>query len=432
MKSNNTIIRLLFAFVICLISIGVQATAYYKNYNVKLGATPTGCGKVYISYTVDNNGTMETDHDAESVDANITVSSSSGYHCKLYAEPNSGWELAGFVTELKESYEDADFLLNEDGSDLLLSGGSVLLGNDEEHDNDGTGDNGYSDAQEKGWTNAPVKQYYAVFKKQDTSVNNVTVNYYHPFLSGEQDASFGTFTNESINDGSQVRLTAIPSYGMRFVAWHNADGSVVSSDLMIEVNNVKSKYSAEFDLLPLTLPAELCTYSATTQVRLDNWNNEELKGYKVTAVGNTLSLKQVQHIGADEGVILQGVANQTYEMTYQGMFLNEDNSDNLLKSTANGPVEANGKIYVLADGNNGIGFYRLKDGESVSRGKAYLELDDDARGFIGFDDDEIVTSIVSVSKNAQTESIIYNLAGQLVNDAYKGIVIKNGRKVIRR
>lgn len=106
MKSNNTIIRLLFAFVICLISIGVQATAYYKNFNVKLGVTPTGCGKVYISYSVNNNGTIETDHDAESVDANITVSSSTGYHCKLYAEPNSGWELAGFVSELKESYED--------------------------------------------------------------------------------------------------------------------------------------------------------------------------------------------------------------------------------------------------------------------------------------------------------------------------------------
>lgn len=431
MKTNN-IIRLLVAFAICLFSLGVQADAYYKNFTVKVGATPTGCGKVYISYTVDNNDTQETVHDAESVDANITVSSNDGYHCKLYAEPNLGWELEGFVTELKESYDETDFLLTEDSSKRLLSGGSVLLGGDERYDHDGDGDGGYNTAQGKGWDYAPVKQYYAVFKELDTSVNNVTVDYYLPLFSSVQDASFGTFTNEMINDGLQVRLTAIPSYGMRFVAWHNIDGSVASSDLVFEVNNVKSQYNAEFDLLPLTLPTELSTYSATTQVRLDHWNNEELKGYKVTSVGNVLTLKQVRHVGADEGVILQGEANQTYEMTYQGLFLDEDNSDNLLKSTANGTVEANGKIYVLVDGNDGIGFYRLKDGESVPRGKAYLELGDDARSFIGFEDDEIVTSIVSVRKNAQTEPGVYNMAGQLVNDAYKGIVIQNGRKVIRR
>lgn len=111
----------------------------------------------------------------------------------------------------------------------------------------------------------------------------------------------------------------------------------------------------------------------------------------------------------------------------------EDNSDNILKGALDGPVAANGKIYVLANKEpKGLGFYKLKNNEVVPQGKAYLELDDanSARDFIGFDD-ETTTSISSVTKTEQSAPA-YNMAGQRVSGSFSGLVIQNGRKYIRK
>ena len=119
-------------------------------------------------------------------------------------------------------------------------------------------------------------------------------------------------------------------------------------------------------------------------------------------------------------------------MSYQGLFFDEHNDDNLLKGAASGPVDANGKIYVLANGKHGVGFYKLANNEQVPKGKAYLELDDasSARDFIGFDD-ETTTSISSVTEVEQTTPV-YNMAGQRVSGSFSGLVIQNGRKYIRK
>jgi len=42
------------------------------------------------------------------------------------------------------------------------------------------------------------------------------------------------------------------------------------------------------------------------------------------------------------------------------------------------------------------------------------------------------TGIDSVKADKTAKKGIYNLAGQKVNNAYKGIVIENGRKVLRK
>jgi hypothetical protein len=42
------------------------------------------------------------------------------------------------------------------------------------------------------------------------------------------------------------------------------------------------------------------------------------------------------------------------------------------------------------------------------------------------------TGVTKVQVNAVDNNAIYNLAGQKVNDTYKGIVIKNGKKIVIR
>ena len=293
-------------------------------------------------------------------------------------------------------------------------------------------DDGWAQAQEKNnWSATPDFEYVALFKELDQSVNNVKVEYYQALFSAVQDQTYGTWTSELIEDGAKVKLTAVPAEGMRFVCWRDVTGNKLSTELEMIVDNVNSTYKVDFDLLPITMPATLCTFSSDKQARFDNWNEEGLKAYKVTEVGDVLTLVQVRHAGPGKGVIVEGEVGQTYEMSYQGLFLDEDNSDNLLIGTADGPVEANGNIFVLADGEQGVGFYRLASGESVPQGKAYLELDtNETRTFIGFSED-VSTEIAGLTIGSQSASV-YNLAGQRVNDGFKGLVIQNGRKLIRK
>ena len=90
--------------------------------------------------------------------------------------------------------------------------------------------------------------------------------------------------------------------------------------------------------------------------------------------------------------------------------------------------------YALSLGQHGVGFY-LWDGKAIGANKAYLTLDE-ALGVkalqFRFDDEPAPTGIKAPSSSPKGESpASYDLKGMRVNDSYKGIVIKNGKKVIR-
>ena len=100
---------------------------------------------------------------------------------------------------------------------------------------------------------------------------------------------------------------------------------------------------------------------------------------------------------------------------------------NVLKGAAE-DIQAAGK-YVLAkpEGAEKVGFYKAEAG-TIKAGKAYLELESDVKAFFFAGDD--ATGIANVEK-AVENGAIYNLAGQRVNKAQKGIYIINGKKVLK-
>ena len=90
--------------------------------------------------------------------------------------------------------------------------------------------------------------------------------------------------------------------------------------------------------------------------------------------------------------------------------------------------------YALSLGQHGVGFY-LWDGKTIGANKAYLTLDE-ALGVkalqFRFNDEPGPTGMKAPSSSPKGESpATYDLKGMRVNDSYKGIVIKNGKKVIR-
>jgi hypothetical protein len=432
MKRVITFVRLLAVFLLFMAAGHVCATPY-KNIHVTLEVAQTGAGTVYLEdcnnntehpeyHTVAPSGGENSSEEIADLQATFgeeKVNDVAHYYCILHAIPNSGYDVVGFALKNASGiYTDEDLIGT--GNYLKVD---VNVSDDRSNDTD------YNTVHATGWPDTPDFEFVVIFKPLDTSTNNVAVGYYQPLFSGAQDDTFGTWNAELVEGGTKVKLTAIPADGMRFVCWRNAQGNEVCTDLNMTVDNVTSTFWADFDLSPCTLPAELSTYSHRKQSRFDNIDG--LVAYKVTAVNNTLTLEEVRHADPGEGVILKGNAGSTYNMSYQGLFLNEDNSDNLLKGTAIGTVAANGNIYVLANGNHGIGFYRLAAGSEVPQGKAYLELPDGAaRAFVGLGDD-VSTSIAAVSL-MPLSAPVFNMAGQRVNGAYKGFVIQNGRKMIRK
>ena len=107
-------------------------------------------------------------------------------------------------------------------------------------------------------------------------------------------------------------------------------------------------------------------------------------------------------------------------------------SDNDLK-VSTGTDVAN--MYVLAK-NPTIGFYPWT-GSNLSAGKVYLQgkASYGAREFIGLGESGETTGVAEL-KDSSIEELksapMYNLAGQKVSESYKGIVIVNGKKYVRK
>jgi len=91
--------------------------------------------------------------------------------------------------------------------------------------------------------------------------------------------------------------------------------------------------------------------------------------------------------------------------------------------------------YVLKKGNDGVvGFYQVNNNEyKVRANTAYLATSYDAASsgaklFIGLDGE---TAVEAVAAEVLPTGTAYNLQGQRVGNDYKGVVIVNGKKVIR-
>ena len=145
------------------------------------------------------------------------------------------------------------------------------------------------------------------------------------------------------------------------------------------------------------------------------------------------------------GFILQGTANST--IVYQANVTGTEESvtGNLLIGTATEREfsSAGDKYYVLANGDEGIGFYKqgTRNGASIKLAahRAGLRLPEaiaPAKGFtIDFESarkEAETTGIRDVRPTVQSrENVVYDLQGRRVTNPGRGIYIVNGKKVVR-
>ena len=103
-------------------------------------------------------------------------------------------------------------------------------------------------------------------------------------------------------------------------------------------------------------------------------------------------------------------------------------TDNDLEGTVDEPLTVTGnKIFVLADKNEGVGFYRCEEGVVIPQYKAYYtNLSASSDAFV-FEETTGINNVEVAQDNADT----YTLTGVKVNKAnQKGIYVVNGKKVV--
>lgn len=187
------------------------------------------------------------------------------------------------------------------------------------------------------------------------------------------------------------------------------------------------------DILPTATISDAgwASWTATRPVQMP----DDVTGYIVTKATTTgVTLAEVKAVTAGTPILLEGAA-KTYTMaagTEADLSLNGavDLSDNKLL-ISDGTSAVGDDIFVLAKRSGKVGFYRWISPSSLSAGKVYLKIaGGSAREFIGFGDDE-TTGIESLTPAlSEGEGAIYNLNGQQVKAAKKGLYIVNGKKVI--
>lgn len=164
-----------------------------------------------------------------------------------------------------------------------------------------------------------------------------------------------------------------------------------------------------------------------------------------SATDDVLKLNETKLIHQSEPVILRASQSNITLMPS----CNEDaaSTENVLLGTDEGIAEAGSNVYALSLGEKGVGFY-LWSGKAIGKNKAYLTLDDNddneggnAKAFTFQLDNGETTAIKEASPKSSPASTelsigsgkdLYNLNGVRVNDSYKGIVIKNGKKVLKK
>lgn len=152
-----------------------------------------------------------------------------------------------------------------------------------------------------------------------------------------------------------------------------------------------------------------------------------LAAYKATLDGSNVSFTSVSQVPANTGLLLQGNGGQYTIPVIESSPVEVESA--LVGVTEETVVDGAG-IFVLLLGDQGVGFYKTTaEIFTVGANTAYIPaLVNPSRSFIPVDE---TTAIKAIEDKQQQDGVVYNLAGQRVAKAQKGLYIIGGKKVIK-
>lgn len=192
------------------------------------------------------------------------------------------------------------------------------------------------------------------------------------------------------------------------------------------LNSIVVTYPVTAASITITPAKEYTTYVTPA---IMNFDGTGLTAYKATAATTAeVTMMPVTAVPAGTPLVLKKGTDASYDVPVAAS-ADAITDNKLVASDGVTPIGGDGVWdYILSDGL----FYRATEGV-LAKGKAYLHLDaapaDAARELVMSFGDE-ATGIDSVTRDALTNGKVYNLQGQEVKNAQKGIFIVNGKKVV--
>lgn len=166
---------------------------------------------------------------------------------------------------------------------------------------------------------------------------------------------------------------------------------------------------------------------------LDFTSLPELKLYTITETkDNKATTREFRFktLRGNNGLLVQATPG-TYQIPISISEVGYAPVGNLLRAVANTDVTADGTQYVLSNVGGVVGFRQVVTGDKIKKNTAYLKVAGGAAKTFVLDGEATGINLPNV-ETPSADGIMYNLSGQRVSKNYKGIVIINGKKVIRK
>ena len=237
----------------------------------------------------------------------------------------------------------------------------------------------------------------------------------------------------SIADGGAATLAAQGTNSRNLMRFNSTRYSCYGSNTT--VNALPYLFAKDNEATPIedvtVTAAGYATY-VSSQNALDFTG---VSAYKVSAVNaSSIHLEEIDEAPAGTPVIIKADAG-TYPLATTANPAAV--TGNLLKvSDGNAKTDDSYQLYGLAKKGDPavVGFYPIANTVTLSKGKVYLSVakTNGVKSFLGFEEDTATGVEVSGSKfQVSSDAPLFNLAGQRVNKATKGVFIQNGRKYIK-
>lgn len=177
--------------------------------------------------------------------------------------------------------------------------------------------------------------------------------------------------------------------------------------------------------------AGFATFAPSFAVDYSN-RGDGLEAYSVSynSSSNELTYTQIDGVvEAGKAVILKGKGNYILEASSETATVKETG----LKAS-DGSIMGAKSIYCLANKNSVVGFYQVASTVKIPANKAYLEINaENSAKYYSIGIGGNTTGIQAIHQNSvKADGIMYSLSGQRVGKDYKGIVICNGKKMIKK
>ncbi len=175
----------------------------------------------------------------------------------------------------------------------------------------------------------------------------------------------------------------------------------------------------------VTVTVTSAGYATYCSEKALDFSDAGLTAYKAILDGSEVSFTEVKQVPAGEGVLLKGDAGTYTVPVAASAAANTDNA--FIGVTEETQISELG-IFVLLNGDEGVGFYKTTKPFTVGAHTAYLPaLAGGSRSFIGLNE---TTGISDVNRETITNNRYYDLQGRRVAQPTKGLYIVNGKKVV--